>query len=868
MAVILLYGIAVFGCATPFRSSGIDPSGERVFLDPAYAQGGLVQVCPPLPICPPLPVCPPGQPIATLQPYRPPASSIPRQAVGGLPMATGSQLAAGQSASGGPLLGAMSGGYREYPGRMLPWDNTQVIVTPCRTIAPVGSEVVLLAGVRGQDQYLRTNERVEWTIAPGGVGTFLDYSKGLWRDLLLGDWTWPRKISPTMAVTSTSRQYLRLSRETPTPDDDINVLRGQTWVTVTAASEGISRVRAFAPSVYGWHARKQTAVIHWIDAQWKLPTPAFAVAGARQVLTTVVTRHTDGGACAGWKVVYEVLGGGSAGFAPGGTSRTTVITDECGRATVELAQTQAVSETTQINIRVIRPARIEGDAGKELNVGGGGTTVTWTSPELTVRKTGPTMVAVGQAVVYRIDISNSGDLATEGVVLTDEIPAGLQYDSSTPPAELAGANLRWNLGTLAPRASSTIEVRLVATRPGSVTSCAEATSSGALKARDCVTTTVGEAALEVQMLGPPQVYVGDEVDFKVVVANRGQVTASGLSITDRFDPGLEHAVAKSPIERELPSIEPGNSRNIGLIFRATRVGRLCHNVEITAAGRTLATGRKCVNVIARPTPPAGVAPTSPPASVEVTRKCPAVAKVGEVVMCEIVVSNNGTVPLTGIKVVENFNANLYPTRATDGHKFGTNRLSWTLPSIQPGKAERLLVYYRCEAAMAKTCCTVDVRSSQGASDRAESCLQILANLTRPVTPWTGTPGVLPGGRLTVTVSDNYDPVTHPKRVTYEIVVKNESATPDRDIVVTAIVPPEMSPRSTGNVGPGNNLDAKINGQEIRFAEIAEIRPEESLTYHVTVDTKNVGTAILRVKVTSNNSPRAVMGREETTIQGR
>lgn len=765
----------------------------------------------------------------------------------------------------------MSGGYREYPGRMLPSDNAEVIVSPCRTIAPVGSEVVLLAGVRGQDQYLRTNERVEWTIEAGSVGEFLDYGKGLWRDLFLGDWTWPRKISPSMAVTSTSRQYLRLSRETPTPDDDVNVLRGQTWVTVTSAAEGVSRVTAFAPSVYGWQARKQTAVIHWVDAQWKLPSPAFASAGATQVLTTVVTRHTDGAACAGWKVVYEVQGGSSAGFAPGGVPKTAVITDQCGRATVELAQTQAVSETTNVKISVIRPAQIEGNAGTELTVGGGSTAVTWTSSELTVRKTGPSAAGVGQPITYRIDVSNPGDLATEGVVVTDEIPAGLEYEGSTPPAEPAGTNLRWNLGTLAPHAGSSIEVRLKATRAGSVTSCAEATSSGSLKARDCVTTTVGVASLEVQMLGPEQVYVGDEVDFKVVVANRGQSTATGLSIVDRFDAGLEHAAAQSPIERSLGPLEPGKSVGIGLKFRAMRAGQLCHNVEITGPGGIRATGRGCVLVIERhsqPSAPITPAPASKPASLSVTRKCQAAAKVGEVVESEILVVNNGSVLLTDVKVVESFNANLYPTRATDGHKYGANQLTWTLPAIQPGVTERLRVYYRCEAVSARTCCTAKVTSSQGAVASADSCLQIIPNVTQPVSPPTATttPGATPSGRLSVTLSDSYDPVTLGKRVGYDIVVKNESSLPDKDIVLTVTVPPQMAPRSTGNLGPGNSLDAAVNGQEIRFSPLAEMRSAETVLYRVTVDTVKAGVGAVRVSVTSKNSPLGVTGRTETTVQ--
>ncbi len=787
-------------------------------------------------------------------------------------------------------MSAMSGGYREYPGRMLASDNTQVIVSPCRTIAPVGSEVVLLAGVRGQDQYLRTNERVEWNIAPGGVGEFVDFDKGLWRDYLLGDWTFPKKISPTIAVTSTSRQYLRLSRETPTPDDDINVLRGQTWVTVTAAAEGISRVTAFAPSVYGWHARRQTATIHWVDAQWKLPSPSFVTAGARQNLTTVVTRHTDCAPCVGWKVTYEVVGSGSsAGFAPNGARRVTAITDDCGRATAELAQTQAVSETTNINIRVIRPARVEGAAGKDLAVGGGSTSVTWTSPELTVRKTGPSTVGVDQPVVYRIDVSNPGGLATEGVVVTDEIPAGLQYESSTPPAELLGAKLRWSLGTLAPRGSSSIEVRLKATRPGSVTSCAEATTSGALKKRDCVTTTVGQATIEVQMLGPQQVYVGDTVDFRMVISNPGQAPASGLTIVDRFDPGLEHLqLQKSPIERDLGTIQPGNAKNIGSQFKATRPGTLCHNIEVLDSGnKILATGSKCVTVIARPqstappaamppsttppstTPPA-TQPTSPfpkkPAALKVLRKCPTTAKVGELIKCEILISNSGNTPLTGVQVVENFNANLYPTNATIGHDFGTNRLTWMLPSIRPGTTERLIVHYRCEAAAAKTCCTVDVRTSLGETQQAENCLRIIQPPpTGTGTPGTGMPAIAPSGRLTVKVNGNRNPANVGNRILYTIDVTNDSSAPDYNLAVTVTVPREMKPRLTGHFDPNKNT-ATPNGQEIRFAELAEIRPGETLLYHVAVDADKVGTGILKVEVKSKNSLRPEHGQAETEIR--
>lgn len=844
---ILLCGTVIVGCSAPFRSSCIDPSGQYLFSDPCQTPA-------------PAPVVAQTPPSGSLQPYVPPSTAILRDPETGLSGPAGGL----PQPETGPLFGGFADGYREYPGRMLPSDNTQVIVSPLRTIAPVGSEVVLLAGVRGQDEYLRTNERVEWTIESGGTGEFVDFGKGTWTDMLLGDFNRPRKISPTVAITSTSRQYLRLTRETPDPNDDVNVLSGQAWVTVTSAYEGVSRVTAFAPSVYGWQERKQTAVIHWIDAQWKLPSPAIATAGAAQPLTTVVTRHTDNAPCACWKVRYEIAGTGSAGFAPDGARCVTVTTDQCGRATAELLP---AAGCVRVNICIIRPACMEGVSGKEVAIGGGSTSVNWTSAELTIRKTGPSAAGVGQPVVYRIDVTNPGELAASDVVVSDEIPAGLNYEGSTPPAEPAGQKLRWNLGTMAPRQSSSIEVRLTAARAGSVTSCAEAVAGGGLRARDCVTTTIGAAALELTMLGPQPgaIYVGDEIDFKVVVANRGQAPATGLSILDRFDPGLEHAAAKSPIERDLDPLQPGQSHAIGLKFRAARAGQLCHNVEIHGPGGILATGRGCATVQARAGQPSGtpdIAPGKP--SLRVWKELPQTAKVGEVVQCYIYVSNNGTVPLTDVQVVERFDANLTAIQASSGFdKSVPYQMSWKLPTLQPATTQKLQIDYKCAAVAARACSKVTVSSTQGASGDAETCLQINPNVSQAVTPPISTST---GGRLKVSVSDDYDPVTAGRRLNYAITVKNESFESDRDLVLTVAVPPELVPRQTGNIGPISNVTGKVAGQEIRFDTLAEIRGNETLTYQVCVDAVRPGTAVLKVSLTSKNSPAPITATAETTVQ--
>ena len=211
--------------------------------------------------------------------------------------------------------------YFDDPLGRLPWDDVAVLIEPRETVAPVGSEVVLIAGVVGPDGYLRTNRRLEWSIAPGSVGPVRGRRKGHgFCDLLLGDFNWPRIVNATFAIGSTSRSNIRLNRGTCTPENDVFVLRGQGWITLTSPVEGTSHVTVVAPEVYSWDARIKSATVHWVDAVVQYPPPAINPAGTKHVFTTTVTRHSNQSPCENWRVRYEIVGGPPAGFSPAGAT--------------------------------------------------------------------------------------------------------------------------------------------------------------------------------------------------------------------------------------------------------------------------------------------------------------------------------------------------------------------------------------------------------------------------------------------------------------------------------------------------------------------------------------------------------------------
>ncbi len=630
--------------------------------------------------------------------------------------------------------------YYDQPLGRLAWDDAAVQLRPPETVAPVGSEVVLIAGVCGPDGYLRTNRRLEWSIDPGGVGQFVAVGETGLVDLLLGDFNNPRKITNTYAIGSTLRSNTRLNRGACRPEDFAYVLRGEGWITLTSAAEGTSHVTVLAPEVYGWNTRLKSATVHWVDAVVQYPPPAINPAGTRHVFTTTVVRQSNQSPCEGWRVRYAINSGPPAGFLPDGAPAVEVPTNVAGQACAEIFQKQPMHGTNMVSIQVIRPAELPGAGGQRLVVGSGTTTKTWTAADLAIKVIAPTLANVGATLTYHIDVSNPGDLPAKDVVVTDVVPEGLTCLGSNPPAEVAGKQLVWRLGELGARQRRPIEVSFRAEKQGGVTNCCDAVAGG-LKVSDCATTTIALAAapaapaapagpalpaaspLSVEISGPPQANVGSEVTFRITVTNRGQTPATKLTIKLRFDSGLEHkkAPGKNAIENDFPDLAPGASRAIGATLKVAKPGRLCQTVEVSGPGVAPGTAQNCITAVGGPAPGSAA-----PAPVSIKVSGPEQRVVGETARFIIEVKNNGTAPLQNLKVVDSYDAALTPTLATKDYVLEGVNLAWTVASLAPAGTATLVVDCTCQAEAAKACNRAAVTLPDGSSAKDEACVAIRA----------------------------------------------------------------------------------------------------------------------------------------------
>jgi uncharacterized repeat protein (TIGR01451 family) len=929
----------VFSGCQNFQLPRIDPSGERIFLPPGapapispYANTpygttppynpaiapnqtplpGTTVIAPPVLSAPstpapsalpsgvssPMITSPLQTPPPVLAPATPPpvapTTSVPMMAPGlpAMPLATAPGMAAPALPSGCSQLG--------------------VNLNPSRVVAPVGSEVVMVASLCGGEGYMITGERVEWMIGREGVGQFVSPGERgpfeLWNQLR----SLPRKVDNLYALNTTASQYTRLDRGTQVPFDDVEIQPGQAWVTVTSPAEGTTNITAFAPNVPEWDRRQQTATIYWVDAQWNFPPPAINPVGTRHTFVTSVSRQSDGSPIEGYLVRYEIVGGPDAAFAPDGNKAIEIPTNELGQASAEIYQIEPRAGTNQVNVQVIRPANAN-DGGRRFVLGAGSTLKSWTSSDIGVRVIGPPQAAVGNTISYRIEVTNPSGATAKNVVVTDAAPRNLTFVNSTPRGDSSPSGQEWRIGDVGPGQLKTVDAVYQVAQPGNFNYCASVTAEGGLAAKDCMTTiaagpVAGPAAspspLSIRVNGPQSAQVGSTVKYEIEVVNTGTTAATGLIVTDTFDAGLEHAVSASPIERDLKDLQPGQSQKFNVSFRVTRAGQLCQQVEVRGAGNVQSSTRSCLTAMGATTPtpfdsgsgsvtepdrPQRELDTTPPAEggsvgarFTVRKTGSTRSRVGEEIVFTIEVTNTGDVTLNGIRIADNYETSLEPVGATDGYVISGGSLVWTVDALPPGKTVKRQIKCKCLQAVRSACNRVSVTAEGVSAVGDEACLEvstgvgnnddgdvpaIAPNPIRPDEPrfvprGPTRGGIAPATGLTISIGEQTDPVRIGTETAYQVVISNKTDTSDKQVTVAVRIPDTMSMR--GVEGP---IRAKILERSAQFEPIAELRAGESITFQVRVRADKPGSGRFEVEATSQQQRTPVRVDEATqTVQ--
>ncbi len=544
---------------------------------------------------------------------------------------------------------------------LVPYGKEYLRVSPEGLVAPVGSEMLLKAGIIATDGHLVMNQRVDWSINPCGAGMFTELG---FRDRgqLLGFLEAPQRIDNWNATSTTAVVPITLNTSTPDPNDDVPIYRGEAWVTVTSPVEGTSVVTAEATAYSEFN--RGTSTIYWVDAQWFFPQPSVVEPGRSHTLTTTVVRKTDGAPLAGWIVRYDVAGG-ALGYEGGNFIESP--TDANGRASVEVTPKDAGGGATTVGITVIRPPTAGPAVMPRLQLGRSVTTVSWApgvtavpavpvvpaespapapiasppptlpqnvSPpaqtpnpytpapnpytpapnsnaaaagkprlDASLRLTGTDQVSVGQFAAFELTIVNRGDGVARHIQITDRFDRGLRHPAAKPN-EFTVVNA--NLKDLAPGESQVVPLTFQVVDGG--TQCHEATvtADGAdpVSQKGCV--TARQAALEVKIIGPRQTVIGDTANFSATITNVGDVTAANVELVIHCDaaivptaaePGAQ-PLADNGLLLKIDSLAPAEKRTFKMQGQCrTATNRACTRATITAEGGVNQAAEACVEIL-------------------------------------------------------------------------------------------------------------------------------------------------------------------------------------------------------------------------------------------------------------------------------
>lgn len=146
-------------------------------------------------------------------------------------------------------------------------------------------------------------------------------------------------------------------------------------------------------------------------------------------------------------------------------------------------------------------------------------------PVLCCEKVGPVEVCPGDPVNYTITVTNVGTCTAEEVVVTDNIPDGLE-------APNCAKTLTFKLGNLEPCQTKKVNLSLTAVKRGKVCNSIVVTACNANQTSCEWCTTIACCNVECTKVGPKEQGIGKNADYQITVTNSGDKVLTDVIVTD------------------------------------------------------------------------------------------------------------------------------------------------------------------------------------------------------------------------------------------------------------------------------------------------------------------------------------------------
>lgn len=181
-------------------------------------------------------------------------------------------------------------------------------------------------------------------------------------------------------------------------------------------------------------------------------------------------------------------------------------------------------------------------AGREAATGASAEaaeTMLMKGPALDITKSCPSLRYVGRDATFEIVVTNRGDGPAANVVVTDAIPAGVDFLNADNDGKREGSNVVWRIASLDAGQSRTLKINVKCNQittvknTATVTYCAEASAT-------CELTVKGVPAILLECVDDPDpIELGGQVTYTIAVTNQGSAMDSNIRLVCTLPPELE-----------------------------------------------------------------------------------------------------------------------------------------------------------------------------------------------------------------------------------------------------------------------------------------------------------------------------------------
>lgn len=412
-------------------------------------------------------------------------------------------------------------------------------------------------------------------------------------------------------------------------------------------------------------------------------------------------------------------------------------------------------------------------------------------------------------------------------MLSDIIPEGAEYISSSPEAERVGNMLKWKFPHMIEGETQQLRVTMRATRCGCLEDCMKVT----VVPYACTVVCVGAPVLTICKQGPDCICCGECATFNIQLQNTGNFAAEGVKIVDIVPDGMRHASGKKELTLDVGTLAPGEMTTATIQLMSERGGRFCNVARATESCSNLSCEAKaCVNVVVP--------------SVKIVKSGPCMQYLTKCADYNIVVTNTGDTELQNLTVTDCIPAATCLVAAPGAVVNGCN-LSWYIPCLAQGASATFCLTLSAECPGIYTNVATVKGNYCGCCVCESACLD---------TEWRGYPAIH------ADVCDLCDPLSIGEPTRYTIRVTNQGTGPDRNVQVTAFLPPQMDYECAEGAS-AHQATAKV----VTFEPIPCLNPGETINYMIKARSVAVGDAHFKIEVRSDVLCTPLIEEESTQV---